>query len=48
LRYKIEAWLGLAIKQFVRHLADGRLVGKFEGLGAKPLHTDDHDQAVWK
>ena len=41
----LEARLVVAVEQFVGHLAGGRLVGQFQGLGAEPLHADDRDQA---
>jgi len=43
---EIEALFIISIEQFVCHFAGGRLVGKFEGLGAKPLHADYRDEAV--
>ena len=48
LLHELEARLVVAVEQLVGHLAGGRLVGEFEGLGAEPLHADDRDEAVRK
>ena len=48
LLHEIETWLVVSIEKLVCHPAGGRLVGKFEGLGTKPLHADDRDEAVRK
>ena len=46
LLHELEPGLIVAIEQFVRDLAGGRLVGEFEGLGAEPLHADDDHHRV--
>jgi hypothetical protein len=46
--HKIKTWLVVSIEKFVCHPAGGRLVGKFKGLGAKPLNADDRNEAVRK
>ena len=42
----LQAWLVVAVEQFVGEPAGRCLVGQFQGLGAEPLDRDDRDQAV--
>ena len=35
-----------AVEQHMVHLAVWFLVGQFQGFGAKPLHADDHHEAI--
>jgi hypothetical protein len=42
----LEPRLVIAIQQFVRDLAGGRLVRELEGFRTEPLHADDGDEAV--
>ena len=38
--------LVVSIEQFVGHLTSGSLVGEIKGVGAKPLHANNRDEAV--
>jgi hypothetical protein len=46
LLHQVEPGLVVPIEQFVGHLADGRLVGELERLGAEPLHADHDNDRV--
>jgi hypothetical protein len=48
LLHEIQARLVASIEQLVGHPAGGRLVGELKSLGAKPLHTDNRNEAVWE
>jgi hypothetical protein len=42
----LDAWLVISIKQLVRDLATGVLIGKLESLRSEPLHIDNRDKTI--